>query len=112
MQKLFKRAGRIGILGGTFNPVHHGHLIVAEAACRALKLDRLVFLPAARPPHKGTAGLADAAARLRMLRLAVRGNPRFAVLDLELRRGGTSYTVDTLRHLAALSKKKSPCCTF
>ena len=112
MERLLQNSRRIGILGGTFNPVHYGHLIVAAAACRALKLDRLVFLPSARPPHKTAANLAGAGARLQMLRLAVRGNPRFAVSDLEVRRGGTSYTVDTFRYLTAMGKKKSPCCTF
>ncbi|MEX2582062.1 MAG: nicotinate-nucleotide adenylyltransferase [Gemmatimonadota bacterium] len=90
---------RLGIFGGTFDPPHVGHLIVAADAFEALELDRLVFVPAADPPHKqGTVG-ATGRQRLRMLTAAVDGDARFAVDDLEIRRGGTSYTVDTLREI-------------
>jgi nicotinate-nucleotide adenylyltransferase len=78
------------------------HLAVAEAAAEAAGLDRVVWMPAATPPHKqGTDSLAPADHRLAMTRLAVQGNDRFAVSDLELRRGAVSYTVDTLRQLRA-----------
>jgi nicotinate-nucleotide adenylyltransferase len=90
---------RIGVLGGTFDPPHMGHLIVASTAFDALRLDRLLFVPAAAPPHKLGLVVATAEQRLRMVRLAVQGDPRFEVDDLEIRRPGASYTVDTLRAL-------------
>lgn len=90
-----------GIFGGTFDPPHVGHLIVAQDAALALGLDRILFVPAAAPPHKRAADLTPAALRLRMLELAVHGDDRFAVDDLELRRPGASFTVDTLRALHA-----------
>jgi nicotinate-nucleotide adenylyltransferase len=89
---------RIGIFGGTFDPVHHGHLVVAADACDALELDLLLLVPAGRPPHKEGTG-AGAEHRLRMLQAAVAGDERFEVDDLELRREGPSFTVETLRHL-------------
>ena len=88
---------RIGIFGGTFDPPHVGHLIVASDACIALALDRLILVPSAEPPHKRGAVKATAAQRLEMVRAAVRDDPRFEVDDVELRREGASYTVDTLR---------------
>jgi nicotinate-nucleotide adenylyltransferase len=90
---------RIGILGGTFNPIHLGHLLIAQDALEQLRLDCVKFIPTAMPPHKQYEGNVPAAKRLAMVRLAVRGNPRFEVDDLEIRRGGTSYTVDTLMEL-------------
>ncbi len=90
---------RVGIFGGSFNPPHTAHLIVAELVREAGGLDRVLWIPAARPPHKPEADLADADHRLAMTRLAVAGNPAFDVSDLELRRTGPSYTVDTLRAL-------------
>ncbi len=92
---------RIGLFGGTFDPPHVGHLVLAEWARTALRLDRVVFMPAGAPPHKLGRRLTDAADRLAMTRLAVRGNPAFAVSGLEARRAGPSFTVDTLRHLRA-----------
>ncbi len=92
------RAPRIAIFGGSFNPIHVGHLMVAEEAADRLELDRVIFVPTGEPPHKSTSGLAPAAARLEMVRRAIEGNPRFAVSDVELRRRGKSFTVDTLRH--------------
>ena len=94
-----KRARKIGILGGTFNPIHIGHLIIAQDAMVQLGLDRVKFIPTATPPHKRYEGNATAAQRLAMVRLAVRGNPQFEVDDIEIRRGGASYTVDTLAEL-------------
>jgi nicotinate-nucleotide adenylyltransferase len=90
---------RIGIFGGTFDPPHVGHLIVASDACVALELDRLILVPSADPPHKRGAVTGTPEQRLEMVRAAVRDDPRFAVDDLELRREGASYTVDTLRAL-------------
>jgi nicotinate-nucleotide adenylyltransferase len=94
--------GRIGIFGGTFDPPHIGHLIVAQDAWAALGLDRVLFVPAAAPPHKADRVITPAALRLELLRAAVAGDPRFEVSDLELRRAGPSYTVDTLRELHRL----------
>lgn len=88
---------RIGLFGGTFDPPHLGHLIVAAEVHTRLRLDRLVFVPAADPPHKQGRVRTPAALRLAMVRAAVAGDERFEVDDLELRRGGPSYTVDTLR---------------
>ena len=94
-----RRRARIGILGGTFNPIHLGHLIVAQDATDQLELARVVFIQSATPPHKRYEGNASAAQRLAMVRLAIRGNPRFKVDDIEIRLGGASYTVDTLSEL-------------
>lgn len=89
----------VGVLGGTFNPVHLGHLRAAEEVREALGLDRVLFVPARVPPHKASAEVAPPALRLRMVRAAVEGNPGFEVSDLELRREGPSYMVDTLATL-------------
>jgi len=88
---------RIGLFGGSFNPVHIAHLVLAEYAADALGLERVIFIPAGRPPHKAAEALAGAGERLRMARLAVAGNPRFRASDIELRRKGRSYTMDTAR---------------
>lgn len=93
--------GRIGVLGGTFDPIHVGHLISAEGVRTELDLDRVIFVPAAMPPHKSAPEVSDARHRLEMVRIAVEGNPAFEVSELELRRGGTSYTIDTVRQLKA-----------
>ena len=90
---------RIGLYGGTFDPIHIGHLLIAEYAREQLQLDELRFIPAATAPHKLEHQAADEKQRLEMLRLATGGNPHFRVDDRELRRGGTSYTVDTLEEL-------------
>ena len=90
---------RIGIYGGSFNPVHLGHLIAAECCREQARLDRVLFMPAATPPHKQGQLLADAADRVAMLTLAVGGHEAFAVSTIEVDRGGVSYTVDTLAAL-------------
>jgi nicotinate-nucleotide adenylyltransferase len=87
---------RVGVFGGSFNPIHFGHLLVADEVAEILELDRVLFVPAARPPHKVGADLAPAHDRLEMTAIAVRERPGFEVCDLELRRPGLSYTVDTL----------------
>lgn len=87
---------RIGIFGGTFDPVHFGHLLLAETCREQARLDEVWFVPAAVPPHKQDQALSPPAVRLEMLRLAVGGHDAFRVADLELLRGGVSYTVDTL----------------
>ena len=88
---------RIGIYGGTFNPVHHGHLILARQALEEFKLDRLIFVPAAESPFKIQNHSAPAGDRLAMLRLAIAGEDRFSVDPLEIERGGISYSIDTVK---------------
>lgn len=96
---------RIGVFGGSFDPPHFGHFVVGADAHRSLGLDRLLLVPAAVPPHKQALPRTAGPLRAAMLRAAVRNDPRFAVDDTELRRGGTSYTVDTLRELAARHRR-------
>lgn len=91
---------KIGIYGGTFNPIHIGHLIVIESVREQLQFDKLLFIPSANPPNKSDPALAPAAERLHMARLAVGGNPDFEVSDIETNRGGISYTVDTINSLS------------
>jgi len=90
--------GDILLFGGSFDPIHHGHLIVARAAAERLQAARVVLIPAAQPPHKQTVTLAPARHRLHMARLAVDGDELFDVSDCELTREGPSYTIDTVRH--------------
>lgn len=95
---------QVGVYGGTFNPIHVGHLRAAEEVAEALGLARVLFVPSAVPPHKGEAGgdaIAPGAERLAWVRLAIADNPRFAVDPIEVERGGASYLVDTLRALRA-----------
>jgi len=92
---------RTAVFGGSFNPIHYGHLLLADDICEALRLDRVLFVPAAQPPHKPASELAAVEHRYRMTALAVHEHPRFAVSDIELRRSGPSYTVDTLSALAS-----------
>lgn len=91
---------RIGIFGGTFDPVHLGHLIAAADLAHALRLDRTVFMPAGRPPHKDAALVGDDDHRLAMLRLALSDNPAFEISTIDLERDGPSYTADLLDLLA------------
>ena len=88
---------RIGLYGGSFDPVHRGHLLVAQAALEEMSLDRLLFLPTAQSPLKPGSATAPAALRLRWLRLALAGETRCQVDSLEIDRGGVSYTIDTVR---------------
>jgi nicotinate-nucleotide adenylyltransferase len=90
----------IGVLGGTFDPIHHGHLRTALDVMQALRLEQVRFVPVRRPPHRD-APRASAADRLAMVRVALGGQPGFLVDDRELRRSGTSYMVDTLASLRA-----------
>ena len=92
---------RIGLYGGSFDPVHQGHLIAAECCREQARLDKVLFLPAAVPPHKQDRPLAEAAHRVEMLKLATGGHPAFAISTDEIDRGGVSYTVDTLARLEA-----------
>jgi nicotinate-nucleotide adenylyltransferase len=86
---------RLGVLGGTFDPVHSGHVAVAEAAVECAELDEVVFVPAGNPPHRPAAE-ASPQQRLEMCRLAIADDPRFALSDIEVRRDGPSFTIDTL----------------
>ena len=87
---------RTAVFGGSFNPIHYGHLLLADEVLDALGLDRVLFVTAPQPPHKPSAQLAPARDRHAMVELAIAGHPRFAASDLELRRAGPSFTVDTL----------------
>ena len=90
---------RIGILGGSFNPIHFGHLLMAQSATEALKLDVVFFVPAYCSPFKAGHPLPDASKRLVMVKEAIKGNTAFKLYDGELRRGKVSYTIDTLKEL-------------
>ena len=92
---------RLGIFGGTFNPPHLGHLVIAEQARIQAGLDRVVFVPAFQPPHKVGSGIVQPRHRLNMVRLAIQGNRQFSVSDIEIREQGISYTVRTLELLKA-----------
>ena len=96
-----KVPGRLGVLGGTFDPPHRMHLTLAEAAMKQVRLDRVLFIPAGDPWRKARRPLSAAHHRLAMTRLAVAGEPTFACSDMEVRRDGPSYTLHTLRDLAA-----------
>ena len=87
---------RVAILGGSFNPVHLGHLLMAQSVLETGHFDQIVFLPSSRTPHKDPGALAPAADRLAMLRLAIGDNPAFSISEQEIARGGVSYAVDTL----------------
>ena len=91
----------IGILGGTFDPIHDGHLALGQAAYELLKLDHVLFVPAARPPHKVADRVTDPEIRCRMVELAIAGNPAFEMSRMEIDRPGLSYTIDTLRAISA-----------
>lgn len=90
---------RFGILGGTFDPVHYGHLAIAEEVYAALRLTRVLFVPAGQPPHKPERSITPVRHRLAMLKLALAGNPHFALSLVDVQRAGPSYTVETLRLL-------------
>jgi nicotinate-nucleotide adenylyltransferase len=92
---------RVGLLGGTFDPFHNGHLAAAKAAMECARLDRVVFIPSAQPPHRHPP-IASPQQRLEMCSLAIQGEAKFEVSKIELDRGGPSYTVDTLRELGRL----------
>jgi nicotinate-nucleotide adenylyltransferase len=90
---------KLGVLGGTFNPIHYGHLAAAEEVRDRLKLDRVLFIPSYLPPHKPEEEVPSAVHRMEMVRLAISGNDHFETSDIEIKRGGTSYTIDTIRAL-------------
>jgi len=92
---------RLGILGGTFDPIHQGHLSLAQSAYQALALDKILFVPAGDPPHKQDRQLIAAHHRLNMVKLAVEGQPHFEISRVDLDRPGPHYTVDMVTHLRA-----------
>jgi nicotinate-nucleotide adenylyltransferase len=92
---------RVGLFGGSFNPIHFGHLRAAEEDREALGLDLVYFIPAASPPHKASGDLAPSEHRLAMVRLATKGNRHFMASDVEIRRTGSSYSIETIRHFLA-----------
>lgn len=94
-------ASRLGILGGTFDPIHHGHLVAAAEACHQLALDQVLLLPAGKPPHKPDWPISAVHHRLRMVELAIDDNPHFSISRVDIDRSGPSYTVDTLGLLRA-----------
>lgn len=98
---------KIGIFGGTFNPVHNAHLVAAQEVREKMELTRVIFVPSAHPPHKVEKNLAAAAHRLNMLKLAIEKIPYFSVSTLEIDRGGKSYSVDTMRELRKKYGKKT-----
>jgi len=95
---------RVGLFGGTFNPIHLGHLRGAEEIWQAFRLEEVIFIPSSVPPHKMTEKVAEAKHRLEMVRLATSSNPHFSSSNLELSRPGRSFSVDTLRHFRERQK--------
>lgn len=101
---------RIGILGGTFNPIHIGHLILAEEARFKLKLDKLILVPAFMPPHKDTSDVIDAKDRLEMVRLAIEDNPAFEISTYEVDSKKKSYSIDTLKEFRKIYGDEAQLC--
>jgi len=99
---------KMGILGGTFDPIHLGHLILAKQLAEKLKLDKVLFIPSASPPHKDLSEVSDAKIRFEMTKLAVEDNHLFSVSDIELKREGRSYTVITIQELKKLYPDSEP----
>jgi nicotinate-nucleotide adenylyltransferase len=99
----------IGLFGGTFNPIHLGHLRAAQEVKEGFGLARVYFIPSARPPHKGISDLAKAQDRYQMLAEAIYDNPGFVASDVELKREGRSYTIDTVSHFKSIIEKDTPC---
>lgn len=95
---------KIGLMGGTFNPIHIGHLVIAEEIRNSLNLDKVIFIPTGNPPHKDNKGLISAKHRYIMTLLATSSNPCFDVSDIEVKKSSTSYSVDTIKEF----KKKYP----
>ena len=100
---------RVGLFGGTFNPIHMGHVRAALKVKEEFALDKINFIPSALPPHKETKGMLDASDRCQMTRLAVESYPDFSVSDIELKRSGPSYTIDTVRYFKNKIPVSTPC---
>lgn len=97
---------KIGLFGGSFNPIHTGHLILAQEALVQYQLDKVIFIPASNPPHKDPRELIEPYHRYRMAELAIDGNPNFEVSDIELKREGKSYTIETVKNFLAIYPDK------
>lgn len=95
---------KLGVLGGTFNPIHVGHLIVAQYVLEELELDKILFIPTGNPPHKDAKEIESPVHRFNMIKEAIKHNKRFDVSDMELKRQGTTYTYDTLNEIHSLYK--------
>ncbi len=93
---------KIGILGGTFDPIHYGHLFIAENAREFFSLDKVIFIPTGTPPHKLSHNITDKMHRYNMTRLAIDGNPNFDISKIEIDRNSTCYTIDTIAQLEKL----------
>lgn len=104
--QIFKK-NKIGIMGGTFNPIHFGHLFIAQTALDALELNKIIFIPTGIPPHKQQELILDSNHRINMINLATKSNPNFSVSDIEVKREATSYTIDTIRELKQLYSKET-----
>ncbi len=98
------------LFGGTFDPIHHGHLIVCREVARQLNIEKIVLVPSANPPHKPDASVTDIALRYEMARLAVEGDSVFEVSDCEIKRDGPSYTLDTIRYFRELYGQSARLC--
>ncbi|MDP4127536.1 MAG: nicotinate-nucleotide adenylyltransferase [Bacillota bacterium] len=99
MENTKKKADRLGIMGGTFDPIHYGHLVAAEMARGEFQLDKVLFIPTGNPPHKDRKDILPGELRYKMVERAVQDNPAFDISALEIERKGPSYTVETLRIL-------------
>ncbi len=97
-----------GLFGGTFNPIHLGHLQVIKEVKKGFDLDRVYIIPAAIPPHKKQEGVADSKDRMEMIRLALHDDSELTVSEIELKRSGPSYTIDTVKHFRSVSQNDSP----
>jgi len=107
MEKSSKFYKKIGIMGGTFNPIHHGHLVTAQEALSQFKLDKVIFIPTGNPPHKIENKVASAEDRYIMTVIAISSNSNFFVSRMEIDRKGKSYTIDTVRQLRKIYGKNS-----
>jgi nicotinate-nucleotide adenylyltransferase len=95
---------KIALFGSSFNPPHRGHLLIAENALKSFSLDQILFIPCALPPHKTFVPLVSDEDRLEMIRLAISKQPKFVLSTIEIKRGGTSYSIDTIREVKSCFK--------
>jgi len=109
MNSMRKNKRKIGIFGGSFNPIHLGHLIMAQDAFEFFGLEKVLFIPCNLPPHKDTSRIAAPAHRLAMIAKAIRKNPAFELCDLEIKMGGENYSIDTVRYLRGIYPKHELC---
>ncbi len=97
---------QIGVIGGTFDPIHNGHLLLAENARKAFNLDKIIFMPAGIPPHKRDKHVSSNTHRYNMTLLAINSNKHFFLSDMELKKEGVSFTIDTIKHLKSIYEDK------